>query len=184
MQIKLSSPIQSDSIVDGEGIRTVVWTQGCVHKCPGCHNPDTWSFDEGTMVLVEDVINEIGSLKHQDGVTFSGGEPMSQVSAVTEIAKFCKKQGLNVWCYTGYTFEELWFMSFEYEKLRECMKYIDILVDGRYNEEEKSLDLIFRGSRNQRILNMKASLKKGSPVLVGKYSKKNKQKKEKLFVYE
>ena len=169
MQIKLSSPIQSDSIVDGEGIRTVIWTQGCVHKCPGCHNPETWSFDDGTMVLVEDVIKEISSFKSQDGVTFSGGEPMHQVSAVIEIAKFCKNQGLNVWCFTGYTFEELWFMSFEYEKLRECMKYIDILVDGRYIADRKSLNLPFRGSTNQRILNMKASLKKGSPVLVGKY---------------
>ena len=108
MKIRLATPeIQKDSIVDGEGIRSVIWTQGCIHNCPGCHNPFTHSFDEGYLLDVEEVKEKIKELESQDGVTFSGGDPMEQPEACAELASYIKELGLNVWCYTGYTFEEL-----------------------------------------------------------------------------
>lgn len=185
MKIRLSGPIQSDSIVDGEGVRTVIWTQGCIHRCPGCHNPETWTLDKGILVDVEDVKKQIATLQIQDGVTFSGGDPMCQIPACLEIAKFCKKLDLDVWCYTGYTFEELLEMSYKNDELKEFMRCIDILVDGRFILMEKSLNLKFKGSRNQRIINMKSSLRKAKPVLVRKYKCEKRileSKKTKLYI--
>ena len=86
MQIRLASDLQTDSVVDGTGIRTVIWTQGCAHHCPGCHNPETWSFDDGELVDVEDVIERINELEGQDGITFSGGDPFYQPEACTILA--------------------------------------------------------------------------------------------------
>ena len=108
MRIRLAIPeVQKDSIVDGEGIRCVLWTQGCLHNCPGCHNPETHSFKEGFLVEVDEIKRQISLLEGQDGITFSGGDPIEQAEACAEIAEHSKKLGLNVWCYTGYTFEEL-----------------------------------------------------------------------------
>ena len=158
MKIRLAAEIQTDSIVDGEGIRTVIWTQGCSHNCNGCHNPETHSFEGGFLVDLEDLEKQILSVKNQDGITLSGGDPMFQPEASAQIAKFCKENGLNVWCYTGFTFEELLKTSEKNSKLRELLENIDVLVDGEFKQDLKDPNLKFRGSSNQRILDVKQSL--------------------------
>ena len=104
MEIRLAADLQKDSIVDGPGIRTVIWTQGCPHGCLGCHNPSTHDFDGGALVDVDYIKSEIDDLVFQSGITFSGGDPMCQSAACYEIAKYAKDLGLNIWCYTGFTF--------------------------------------------------------------------------------
>lgn len=165
MKIRLASYLQPDSIVDGEGIRTVIWTQGCSHNCKGCHNPSTHDFNGGFEVDTKEIIEDISTLEGQDGLTFSGGDPIFQAQACTEIAKYAKSQGLDIWCYTGFKFEDI----INIPKFKEFLKYVDVLVDGKFIEEEKSLNLDFRGSRNQRIIDVPKSLKKGKAVLISKY---------------
>lgn len=167
MNIRLAADLQVDSIVDGEGVRTVVWTQGCPHQCPGCHNPSTHSFEGGEVVPVKEVIEELKSLKNQDGITLSGGDPVCQSDACYAISKAAHELGMDVWCYTGYTYE----MMLLNPKHRRLLEQIDILVDGKFILEEKSLDIYFRGSRNQRIIDVKQSLLTEQVVLVDKYSK-------------
>ena len=169
MKIRLAAEIQTDSIVDGEGIRTVIWTQGCSHNCKGCHNPETHSFEGGFLVDIEDLEKQILNVKNQDGITLSGGDPMFQPEASAQIAKFCKENGLNVWCYTGFTFEELLKTSEKNSKLRELLENIDVLVDGKFVLEERSLNLYFKGSKNQRTLDMPKSLAQKSAVEIEKY---------------
>ena len=180
MKIRLAASLQPDSIVDGEGIRTVIWTQGCNHHCKGCHNPETWSFDSGYLIDVDSVIKEIDSLTGQDGITLSGGDPFYQVDACTLIAKHCKDKKLNVWCYTGFLYEDL----IKDTKMLELLKYIDVLVDGPFVLKERSLDLYFKGSSNQRIIDVPNSLKENKIVLVSKYnSLKEYNTKKKTNVY-
>ena len=105
--IRLAADLQSDSIVDGPGLRTVIWTQGCSHHCKGCQNPQTWSFKGGGLVKVDDVLEAIDELECQTGITFSGGDPMFQVEACNRIAEYCKSKGYNIWVYTGFTYEEI-----------------------------------------------------------------------------
>ena len=165
MKIRLAvNEIQRDSIVDGEGIRSVIWTQGCNHRCPGCHNPETHSFQEGILVDVENLKSAIDKLEGQDGITFSGGDPMEQAEACSELAKYCKEKGFNVWCYTGYTFEELLARTEYFPKIGEFLKYIDVLVDGKFEITKKSYDVKFRGSTNQRLIDVQASLKQHKVV--------------------
>jgi anaerobic ribonucleoside-triphosphate reductase activating protein len=180
MQIRLASPLQQDSIVDGEGIRMVIWTQGCSHNCEGCHNRETHSFTGGFLQDVEELKNEISKVKDHDGITLSGGDPFFQVEPCLEIAKYCKSLGLNVWAYTGFTYEKL----IDNPKTLEFLKYIDVLIDGLFILSEKSLSLKFKGSKNQRIINVKDSLKKNKVVLVRKYNTNNKtsKKETQLFV--
>lgn len=167
MKIRLAHPIQSDSIVDGEGIRTVIWTQGCIHNCKGCHNPETHDPNKGFLIDIEDLKKQIKDLKIQDGITLSGGDPLYQPEACLEIAKYCKSLGMNVWCYTGYTFEAL--IARGDKTILELLKNIDVLVDGRFILEQKSLNLMFRGSRNQRIIDVPRSLKYKTVYLVKQY---------------
>ena len=168
MQIRLSSPLQSDSVVDGEGIRTVIWTQGCPHHCKGCHNPETHGFKGGFLKDINELIEEIRGLELQDGITFSGGDPMMQPKVCTVIAKACKEMGYNIWCYTGFLFEDL----LDNEDRREFLNYIDVLVDGKFELDKKSYAAKFRGSTNQRLINVKASLKKNRAVVFRKYNTK------------
>ena len=108
MKIRLAVDfLQEDSIVDGEGIRTVIWTQGCKHKCPGCHNPETHSFEDGYLLDIEEVEEMIDGLDGQDGITFSGGDPFYQPKECSILAKYAKKKKLNIWCYTGFSYESL-----------------------------------------------------------------------------
>jgi len=182
--IRLASPLQTDSIVDGEGIRAVIWTQGCSHNCKGCHNPETHDFKKGFSKSIEELKQEIDNLKDQDGITFSGGDPLFQVEAVLEIAKHAKKNKLNIWCYTGFTFEQLWIMTKSNKKLLELLNNIDVLIDGKFILEEKSLNVLFRGSKNQRILDVKKSLKLGKAIEIKKYMPKKEKvcNREYLFV--
>lgn len=172
MKINLSAPLQGDSIVDGDGIRAVVWTQGCAHHCKGCHNPETHDFKENYLKDVSELKEEIASLSLIDGVTFSGGDPMFQPEACAEIAKYVKSIGLNVWAYTGYTFEELVDLSKHNPAIMDFLENIDILVDGKFMLEHKSLALTYRGSTNQRIINVKKSLKENTAVIENKYMEK------------
>lgn len=158
MKIRLAGNITTDSIVDGEGIRSVIWCQGCIHNCPGCHNPETHSFDAGILRDVDEVCEEIKNIEFQDGITLSGGDPMCQIDACLEIAKFCQENNLNVWCYTGYTIEKLLERSLKEEKLKEFLKNIDVLVDSPFILELKSYNVPFRGSKNQRLIDSKRSI--------------------------
>ena len=172
MKIRLAGPIESDSIVDGEGIRTVIWTQGCVHNCYGCQNPETHSFDDGVLTDTDEVIKILDELVGQDGITLSGGDPICQAEACLEIAKHAKTSGLNVWCYTGYTFEQLLAMAKSKSSILELLQNIDMLVDGKFVLAEKSLEVKFRGSKNQRIIDVKKSLEENKAIINSKYDQK------------
>ena len=154
-----------ESIVDGPGIRMTVFVQGCPHHCKGCHNEHTWDFDGGFDSSVERIIEEAEKDKLLRGITLSGGEPFAQAKPLTVLAKKAHEMGLNVFCYTGYTFEQLQGMFDIHPEFKELLEQCDWLVDGRFIEEEMSLMLHFRGSRNQRILNVKESLAQGKAVL-------------------
>lgn len=169
MKIRLASDLQQDSIVDGDGLRTVIWTQGCSHNCLGCHNPETHDFSGGFELDIEDLKEKIKNTKYQDGVTLSGGDPFFQIPACLEIAKYCHTLNLNVWCYTGYTFEQLMTISKKNTKVLEFLEQIDVLIDGRFDLSKKSLNVKFRGSTNQRIVDVKKSLELGYACIITKY---------------
>lgn len=166
MKIRLAAPLQTDSVVDGVGVRTVIWTQGCSHNCPFCHNPSTHSFTGGALFLVDDIKEELNNLIAQDGITLSGGDPLFQIDAACEIAKHAQSIGLNVWCYTGFTYEKILSMGKDNDKYLEILKYIDVLVDGKFENDKKDLTLLFRGSSNQRLINMKETLKQNKIILI------------------
>lgn len=172
MLIRLSHKVTRDSIVDGPGLRAVIWAQGCSHNCSGCHNPCTHDFNGGFLMDTEDLVEELKTLKLHRGVTFSGGDPFEQPYECLEIAKAVKSIGMDIWCYTGYTFEEL--INKQGKKYKngwiEFLKYIDVLIDGRFILEKKNLLLKFRGSENQRILDVKKSLRFRSAVLMDEYN--------------
>ena len=163
--IRLAADLQSDSIVDGPGLRTVIWTQGCAHHCKGCQNAQTWDFNAGGLVPISMVKEAIDELEYQDGITFSGGDPMFQPEACNELAKYCKEKGYNIWVYTGFTYEELEKMAETKPIYREFLEKIDVLVDGRFILEERDLSILFRGSRNQRLIDVPKTLKNGKVVL-------------------
>ena len=153
--------ISPDSIVDGPGIRTTVFTQGCLHHCPGCHNPETGEFGCGTQMEEETVLDIVRSNPLCKGVTFSGGEPFCQAAGLAKLGRMLKEAGYEVAAYSGYTFEQLLEGTAEQRALLETL---DVLIDGPFRMEERSLELNFRGSRNQRILDVPASLKEGRAV--------------------
>ncbi|MGL4820120.1 MAG: anaerobic ribonucleoside-triphosphate reductase activating protein [Bacilli bacterium] len=163
--LRVSSACTFDSFVDGEGIRSVVWTQGCTHHCPGCHNSGTHALDGGWLVDVDDVIEELRHFPLQDGVTLSGGEPFLQPTALIPIAAWAKNNEKDAWAYSGFTFEQLLDSArVELQDASELLRLIDVLVDGRYIERERDLRLPFRGSRNQRLIDVQASLAAGRVV--------------------
>ena len=174
LQIRLARPMQTDSIVNGEGLRTVIWFQGCEHNCPGCHNMPANDINGGFLVNFFEIKEQINDLTHQDGFTFSGGEPFLQPEALLEIAKEIKKQKLNIWCYTGYVFEYLVELSKTDPMYMEILEHIDVLVDGKFIISEKSLNLKFKGSKNQRIIDVKKSLKRNETILIPKYKREKK----------
>lgn len=151
--------IVNESIVDGPGIRMVVFAQGCTHKCIGCHNPHTHTFDGGEYVEIDKIITDIKKNSLLDGVTLSGGDPFEQAESFAELAKEVKKIGMNVITYTGYTYEQLVRYSAERKGYKELIENTDMLVDGPFIMEEKSLLLKFRGSKNQRIIDVPSTLK-------------------------
>ena len=167
--IRLAADLQSDSIVDGPGLRTVIWTQGCAHHCKGCQNEQTWDFNGGGLVPIPMVLEAIDELECQTGITFSGGDPMFQPEACNEIAKYCKSKGYNIWVYTGYTFEELMKLAKKNPIYLEFLSNTDVLVDGRFILEQRDLSLLFRGSRNQRLIDIPKTLESGEIVLLDEY---------------
>ena len=182
MHIRLASELQTDSIVDGEGVRTVIWMQGCAHNCFNCHNPSTHSFDGGFLKEIGELKKEMDLLEGQDGITLSGGDPFFQIDGALEIAQYAKSIGFSVWSYTGFRFEQLLKRSKKEEQLFRLLQNIDVIIDGKFEDELKSYDCIFRGSSNQRIIDVAKSLKEDKPVLLNKYYKsKEKPKKDKLI---
>ena len=155
------SGIVSDSIVDGPGIRTTIFAQGCPHHCPGCHNPETWAFGCGTLIPAEAALEIVQSNPLCRGVTFSGGEPFAQAEGFATLARMLKAAGKEVASYSGYTFEQLLECT---ESQRALLETIDVLIDGPFLLAEKTLELPFRGSRNQRILDVPRSLAAGKAV--------------------
>lgn len=152
MKIKVAG-IQYETMIDGPGFRITIYSQGCQHHCPGCHNPQTWDFNGGKEYTVDELFNIIIGEEFSD-VTFSGGDPMFQVEAFTELAQKVKnKTNKTIWCYSGYTYEEIK----KSPKMSVILPYIDVLVDGRFMIEKRNTDLKFRGSENQRIIYLKNS---------------------------
>ena len=158
MNIRLAGVVP-ESIVDGPGYRLAVFVQGCPHACPGCHNPDTHDFAGGYLSDTAEVIAKMGKNPLVRGVTLTGGEPMMQAEALCEIASAAREKGLSVWCYTGYTLEEL--ESERNPARMRLLEQIDVLVDGTYIAHERSLDLLYRGSKNQRLIDMHATREAG-----------------------
>ena len=155
--------IVEDSIVDGPGIRCTVFSQGCPHRCSGCHNPETWDFGCGTPMAEETVVEIVRSNPLCRGVTFSGGEPFAQAEGYAKLARLLKEAGYEVASYSGYTFEQLLEGS---EDQKELLCSIDVLIDGPFLLAEKSLEVPFRGSKNQRILDVPKSLAAGQAVSI------------------
>lgn len=158
----LVNGIINDSIVDGPGLRYVIFTQGCPHFCKGCHNPDTHSSTGGYYLNFSDVIQSITENPLNDGVTFSGGEPMIHAKTLLPLAQEIRKLGKGIMLYSGYTFEQI-LKNDDMKKLLECC---DILVDGKFEIENKNLMLRFRGSSNQRVIDVPKSLLENTISLV------------------
>lgn len=155
--------IEPESIVDGPGFRYVLFVQGCPHHCKGCHNPESWSFDAGEDMSVSEIFEQIKAQPMLRGVTFSGGEPFEQVPALLELAKLIKAEGFTLMSYSGYTLEEL--RARGDAATDELLGMLDILVDGRYVEKERNLTLIYRGSENQRVIDMRKTREAGEVKL-------------------
>ena len=156
------SGIVTDSIVDGPGVRVCVFCQGCPHHCDGCHNPETWEFGIGTDMEPEQVFEIVKSNPLCKGVTFSGGEPFAQAEDFSRLAQMLKAAGYEVASYTGFTFEQLLAGT---PAQKNLLSLLDVLIDGPFIQAEKSLELSFRGSGNQRILDVQKSLAENKAVL-------------------
>ena len=157
-QIKIAG-IVKESIVDGPGIRLVIFVQGCVHNCIGCHNPETHSFSQGYYMEIDSIVEMVKSDPLLDGITLSGGDPFHQGRVCAVLANRIKHIGLNVVTYTGYTFEEIMNEIDINIGWKELLYATDILIDGKFDIDKKNLLLKFRGSENQRIIDVKKSLK-------------------------
>lgn len=161
-----------ESIVDGPGIRFTVFCQGCPHGCPGCHNPATHDFSGGYDCQIEKIIKAVDENPMLDGITFSGGEPFCQPEAFLEIAKKIKERkdrNLNIVAYTGFTYEELIELGKKKIAILELLQLTDLLIDGKFIEAKRDLTLQFRGSQNQRIIDMARTRTEGKVILSEKY---------------
>ncbi len=161
MKLRISDYI-SDSIVDGPGLRLTVFTQGCPHSCVGCHNPQTHDPKGGREIDADEIIVPMAENPLLDGLTLSGGEPFLQSAACAFLAQRAHSLGLNVWTYTGYTYEEL--TDGGREDFLTLLRETDVLIDGRFLIAERSLEVPFRGSRNQRLIDVKRSLEAGCTI--------------------
>jgi anaerobic ribonucleoside-triphosphate reductase activating protein len=156
-EIRLAAPLQCDSVVDGDGLRAVLWCQGCYRACPGCHNPESWDDKAGTVVKIDWVKDKLRAMKGQSGLTFSGGEPMLQAKACKQIADWAREElGWNIWSFSGFTHDNIKNQT-EWAKpeMWEFVKSLDVLIDGPFVLPERDLTMKFRGSRNQRLLRLK-----------------------------
>ncbi|MBQ3631887.1 MAG: anaerobic ribonucleoside-triphosphate reductase activating protein [Prevotella sp.] len=152
--------IIEDTMVDGPGFRTAIYCAGCRHQCPGCHNPQSWDFDGGHPMSTEDIMRIIEADPYAN-VTFSGGDPMYQPEGFAELARAIhERTKKDIWCYTGFTFEQL----LHNPRQRALLEQVDVLVDGPFIKALRDETLVFRGSRNQRIIDVQASLSEGKIV--------------------
>ena len=148
--IRLSGPLEHDNIVNGDGLRAVVWTQGCPNHCPGCQNPETWDFESGMLVSVDELFERLAKFRGQTGLTFCGGEPFVQPKACKELADRVRKElGWDVWSFSGFTYEQIKQAGGD---AWEFLKSLDALIDGPFILSQKDLTLKYRGSKNQRLL--------------------------------
>jgi len=153
--------IIEDTMVDGPGFRTSIYCAGCRHQCPGCHNPQSWDIKGGHPMSTEDIMHIIEADPYAN-VTFTGGDPMYQPEGFTELARAIRQRtDKDIWCYTGFTFE----MLINNPRHRALLEQIDVLVDGPFLKSERDETLRFRGSRNQRLIDVKTSLATGSVSL-------------------
>lgn len=149
--------IIEDTTVDGPGFRTAIYCAGCLNACPGCHNPESWNIRNGKMMETDEVLAYVLADEFAD-VTFSGGDPMFQADGFAELARKIKaNSSKSIWCYTGYRYEDL----LRRPQQAELLRWIDVLVDGRFVETLKDPDLLFRGSSNQRLIDVQQSLASG-----------------------
>ena len=162
MEIRIAGTV-NDSIVDGPGYRYTIFTQGCPHHCPGCHNPETHPFEGGRGVDTQTIIDQFRENPLLDGITLSGGDPLCQPEACLVLAQAAHGCGLTVWAYTGYTWETL--LKESDPARMALLREIDVLVDGPFILAQRSLELKFCGSRNQRLIDVKKSLQAGAVVL-------------------
>ena len=169
--IRIAS-IEPESTIDGEGWRYVIFTQGCNHNCLGCHNPQTHDFNSGKLVSDSELISQIQENPLLDGITLSGGDPFFQAENLINLVKQCRCLGLTVWAYTGFIFED--FLNFKNKcktdarvnkSMLNLLNYIDVVVDGRFILEQRTLDSKYIGSKNQRIIDVKKSLKNNKIIL-------------------
>ena len=155
--------IVPESITDGPGLRLTVFCQGCPHHCEGCHNPETWDFSCGEPTPIEAIFQQVRANPLLRGVTFSGGEPFSQAEGFASLARLLKQAGYEIAVYSGYVFEELY--KNETMAQRDLLSLCDILIDGPFLLSQRDISLRFRGSANQRILDLPASMSVGKAVL-------------------
>lgn len=160
--MRIANTIQ-DSIVDGPGLRFTVFTQGCPHHCSGCHNPETHDPDGGTEISVAELAERMTSNPATGGLTLSGGDPFLQAAECAQLARLAHESGRDVWAYTGWTYEVL-VKEGDPDKLA-LLDEVDVLVDGPFVLAERSLELKFCGSRNQRLIDVPKSLRAGEVVL-------------------
>lgn len=157
MELRIAG-ITGESVVDGPGIRMVIFVQGCPHNCPGCHNPETHDPLGGKLMDVTEIINLIEKAQFIRGITFSGGEPFLQAAGLAKAAASARRRKLDIVTYTGFVFEKLLQRAETDLDILALLQQTDILIDGPYKKEERDLRLAFRGSRNQRIINVPQSL--------------------------
>ena len=160
-KIRLAGVVR-ESIVDGPGFRFVVFVQGCPHHCEGCHNPQSHDFKDGYLSDTDTLLEEIKKNPLLSGVTFSGGEPFCQPEALSKLGAQVKKLGLNVITYSGYTYEEL--LAMQNPQVNALLDVCDYLIDGKFILEQRDLTLQFRGSHNQRIIDLIRTREYGSVV--------------------
>lgn len=158
--------IVDDSIVDGPGIRLTVFFQGCLHHCKNCHNPETWPMNIGKNISVDEIINKLKNNPLLQGITLSGGDPLYQIGGCLSLCKAIKKElpYLDIILYTGFTFEEI--LEMNNKNMKELLSFLDVIIDGPYIDDLRDLTLKFRGSKNQRIINVKKSLELNKIILI------------------
>ena len=156
--------IVPESVVDGPGIRYTIFTQGCLHNCEGCHNPQTHDFNGGYLADTDELLEQMKQDPLIKGMTFSGGDPFEQPTPLAELAAKVHAYGGDIITYTGYTYEELVEKSVEVPAVMDLLRETDVLIDGRFVLAERDLTLKFRGSKNQRVIDVKKSLECGEIV--------------------
>lgn len=165
MNIKLAGLVP-ESYVDGPGIRFTIFVQGCPHNCEGCHNPETHDFNAGRLADTDRIYKKIKQFPLVKGVTYSGGEPFCQAEPLAELGEKLKADGYHLMSYSGWTFEQLLAKSEREPQVKRLLGLLDVLVDGRFVLAERTLELHYRGSRNQRLIDVPESLEKGEAVTV------------------